>query len=1091
MKDKVLLPTAHPQRLISSLLTVAALLAICPPLWAQLPVPTLSAEAGASPQAQALDQAFVELWPTLLKGDFKAGLPALEALLQRSRAELGAGAATTLKLQYFHASTLHRLGRLAEAKAGFEDALALHVQAGSQDSRSALGSQAALARTVEELDGPRAALPLYEAAMAQRSRTVGDSDLESVTLLDDFASALVELGDAQTALPLLDQALAMRTQGLGPTHRWTLTTLNNRAQAYTRLGRHGEALADNETVLRHRLAQLGERDPTTLVTMNNTGVALAHLGRLEEALALHERVVGLRMALLGPHHPSTLISRRALAADLLDLGRLGEARAALQDLAEHGAAAWGPTHRHTLSARIALARSLEGLGQHAAALAELDPLLALHVQARGEDHFDTLGVAIQRARVLRRLGHADLGQQALEPLLPRLAQRYGTRMPLYAEGLAELAACQLDNGQAAQAVATLMRLPAPGGTGLVPGRAGGRAGGRAADGAPLAQGLAPAAARGHPAGPSTSSRPSLPAAPADPAQPAEPADWQRLLSRALAQQGRLAAAFGVLEAHKAARLLQSLGERNAADAAGVTALERALLQDHREHVLLLQDGVRKAREPQERQRALQGLDQATTAQQAHIDSLRQRYPLFARLTQLPAATAASAGRLPPHAVLVSYAVDSEQRVGAFTLDGKARLQWHPLGHQPGLSQSVESLRLWATQGGQRRMADDRGRVIDIVRWGDSNEPRWRPVTLDARPCANPAEAPDCRPTQARRVDSPAEYDALRQHLATRLLAPLAARLRPHAHWVVSPDGALGALPLDVLPWQGGLVAERVRVSQVQSLSALSTAADGPHRPARQAARLDLIALGNPVFGAGGDAEASEQPALAAAPAPAAAAAAAVAPAPAPAASASTSSPAATQRTWPPLPAAAAEVRNAAAPFQKHRTRVATGPQATEAHLRQLSAQGDLAQARYVLLATHAWYEHSQPGRSHLVLGATGPSPGEDGRMTATEIAGLQMRSELTVVSACNTARGEAASSAGQFGFAYGLSVAGNRNALLTLWPVGDQASAAFVGRFFHHLAAGRMGQVQALYATKREFMQHPQVAWRHPRVWAGYVLVGG
>ena len=170
--------------------------------------------------------------------------------------------------------------------------------------------------------------------------------------------------------------------------------------------------------------------------------------------------------------------------------------------------------------------------------------------------------------------------------------------------------------------------------------------------------------------------------------------------------------------------------------------------------------------------------------------------------------------------------------------------------------------------------------------------------------------------------------------------------------------------------------------------------------------------------------------------------------------------------------------------------MATGPAATEAHLRSLSIKGDLAKARYVLWATHAWYDPGSPGRSHLALGAVSTAPNEDGQMTATELAGLVMRSELTVVSACNTARGESATSEGQFGFAYGLNVAGNRNALLTLWSVGDQSSAAFVSSFFRHLASTRTGHADALYATKREFMKHPRQAWRHPRVWAGFTLFG-
>ena len=797
------------------------------------------------------------------------------------------------------------------------------------------------------------------------------------------------------------------------------------------------------------MKELGERDPTTLVAMSNTGVALANVGRADEALVLHERAAALRAEILGPLHPSTLTSRRAVADDMLDLQRVGEARAALQQLAETGKSAWGPTHRHTLSARVSLARSLELLADFPAALAELNELEALHVQVHGEDHFDTLGVAIQRARVLRLSGHAQQGRDVLERLLPLAMARYGARLPLYAEGVAELAACQLETGAVDRAVAAL--------TGLL--------------------GDAETAVTATPID-SAGARPGDAAA-----RQARRAGWQRLLTRALAQQGRVEAAFALLEAQKSQRLLASLGQRAAADSAGLSRADIGRLQDHQERVLLLTDGVRSARLPQDRQRVIQDLDQAIAAQQAWQAGLRQRYPLYEKLTQLPVAAGAHASRLPAGALLVSFVVEGDARLGAFTLSGQGLPQWHPLGHSPGLAQSVESLRLWATQWGQRRLADDQGRVVEIVRWDTDGQPHWRVVLLDAPPCNNPAENPHCRPTSASPVHTRADHDALRQHLSNRLLAPLAARLQRHAHWVVSPDTGLGALPLDVLPWRGGLVAERVRVSHVASLSALH--AVGQRHRTRNGPGLALMAIGSPDFGA--------QPGRA----PAAAAEVAAVGVTAEAAAGVTTPPPAGPAPWAPLPAAAEEMRSAAAQFAGQRTLVATGPAATEANLRRLSINGDLARARYVLMATHAWYQPSRPGRSHLVFGAVGSLPSEDGQMTATELAGLDMRSELTVVSACNSARGESSSSEGQFGFAYGLAIAGNQNALLTLWPVGDQSSAAFVSRFFYHLArqptrSGGHGQghVQALYATKRDFMKHPRPAWRHPKVWGAFALFG-
>jgi len=68
-----------------------------------------------------------------------------------------------------------------------------------------------------------------------------------------------------------------------------------------------------------------------------------------------------------------------------------------------------------------------------------------------------------------------------------------------------------------------------------------------------------------------------------------------------------------------------------------------------------------------------------------------------------------------------------------------------------------------------------------------------------------------------------------------------------------------------------------------------------------------------------------------------------------------------------------------------------------------------------------------------------------------------------------------------------LFVAGNKNALLSLWPVDDDATAEFMRRFFTKLKAGTP-QPDALRQTKQEFRQHP--AWSDPKYWAAFVLYG-
>lgn len=73
------------------------------------------------------------------------------------------------------------------------------------------------------------------------------------------------------------------------------------------------------------------------------------------------------------------------------------------------------------------------------------------------------------------------------------------------------------------------------------------------------------------------------------------------------------------------------------------------------------------------------------------------------------------------------------------------------------------------------------------------------------------------------------------------------------------------------------------------------------------------------------------------------------------------------------------------------------------------------------------------------------------------------------------------------GLPYALFVAGNKNTLLSLWPVDDDATAEFMRLFFEKLKQG-LPQPQALAETKRAFMR--SALWSDPRYWAAFVLYG-
>ena len=192
--------------------------------------------------------------------------------------------------------------------------------------------------------------------------------------------------------------------------------------------------------------------------------------------------------------------------------------------------------------------------------------------------------------------------------------------------------------------------------------------------------------------------------------------------------------------------------------------------------------------------------------------------------------------------------------------------------------------------------------------------------------------------------------------------------------------------------------------------------------------------------------------------------------------------------WSALPGTQTEMDQAANIFSG-RSRVISGKDASETTLRTLSANGELANYRYLHFAAHGYFDPNFPAYSSLVLAPEGPEPERDGYVTIGEWVGMNLKSELTLLSACNTARGETVSGEGLMGLSYALYVAGNTNTVLTLWPVADEETAEFVSSLLTKIKAGQ-SHAHAITAVKREFMTHADPRKRNPYFWAPFVLYG-
>ena len=105
-----------------------------------------------------------------------------------------------------------------------------------------------------------------------------------------------------------------------------------------------------------------------------------------------------------------------------------------------------------------------------------------------------------------------------------------------------------------------------------------------------------------------------------------------------------------------------------------------------------------------------------------------------------------------------------------------------------------------------------------------------------------------------------------------------------------------------------------------------------------------------------------------------------------------------------------------------------------------------------------------------------------------EIYSLKLRSELVVLSACETALGKDVRGEGLIGLTRGFMYAGSPRVIASLWRVPDRATSELMKRFYEGLFRGGLRLAAALRAAQLDMRK--TLRWSSPYYWAGFILQG-
>lgn len=166
-----------------------------------------------------------------------------------------------------------------------------------------------------------------------------------------------------------------------------------------------------------------------------------------------------------------------------------------------------------------------------------------------------------------------------------------------------------------------------------------------------------------------------------------------------------------------------------------------------------------------------------------------------------------------------------------------------------------------------------------------------------------------------------------------------------------------------------------------------------------------------------------------------------------------------------------------------------GPDATESRFKKEGPDYSV-----VHFATHGVRDDQNPMRSHLVLTQPQSKDADDGVLEAWEFMQMDLKADLLVLSACETALGKVGAGEGMIGLTWALFIAGSPTIVATQWRVESSSTTDLIIGFHRDLVTGAsnvpssLGAARSLRTSALRLLKSADYA--HPFYWAGFVAIG-
>jgi tetratricopeptide (TPR) repeat protein/CHAT domain-containing protein len=330
------------------------------------------------------------------------------------------------------AFALYQQGQYAKAVAKAREALALRRKALLKDHPDLAASLNNLGLLLKAMGWREEARKHYEEALSLRRKALPKDHPDLANSLHNLGALLRDMGRRDEARKHLEAALAIQCKALPKDHPDLAASLNTLGVLLNAMGRHDEARKHLEEALAIRRKILPPLHPDLANSLNNLGLLLQDMGRYDEARQLLEEALTLQRKVLPKDHPDLAYSLNNLGLLLQDMGRYDEARKHYEQALALRRKVLPKDHPDLANSLNNLGILLHAMGRHDEARKHLEEALTLLRKALPKDHPDLAASLDNLGVLLNKMGRHDearkhleealtLRRKALPPLHPDLA----------------------------------------------------------------------------------------------------------------------------------------------------------------------------------------------------------------------------------------------------------------------------------------------------------------------------------------------------------------------------------------------------------------------------------------------------------------------------------------------------------------------------------------------------------------------------------------------------------------------------------------------------------------------------------------------